>query len=161
VDAIFASNSSAISYLVFPSIERLQPRRTPHFGLGPILENEGTIQGTYEVIDKVFLHQLIKHADIGIIERIMARCCLLFHGSKKRKYAFLSLYMTWLTQTEASSHVLRTAILANSLVNLRGAEDGWFEMDRLNEFFNLQMKTLMATRRTSTQAPDGLFVALP
>lgn len=30
-------------------------------------------------------------------------------------------------------------------------------MDRLNEFFNLQMKTLMATRRTSTQSPDALF----
>lgn len=28
-------------------------------------------------------------------------------------------------------------------------------MDRLNEFFNLQMKTLMATRRTSTQSPDA------
>jgi hypothetical protein len=25
------------------------------------------------------------------------------------------------------------------LVNLRGTEDGWFEMDRLNECFNLQI----------------------
>jgi hypothetical protein len=28
---------------------------------------------------------------------------------------------------------------ANGLVNLRGAEGGWFEMDRLNEFFNLPL----------------------
>ena len=41
-----------------PSIERLPPRKTPHYGLGPILENEGTISGTYSVIDTVFTEQL-------------------------------------------------------------------------------------------------------
>jgi hypothetical protein len=65
--------------------------------------------------------------------------------------------MTWLTQTDTTSRELRTALLANGLVNIRGADDGWFEMDRLNEFFNLQMKDLMVTRRTSTQTPDALF----
>lgn len=103
------------------------------------------------------LKYAIKHADIGIIERIFARCCLLFHGSKKRKYASLSLYMTWLTHTAATSPELRTALLANGLVNLRGANDGWFEMDRLNEFFNLHMKNLMIDRRSSSQSPDQLF----
>lgn len=103
------------------------------------------------------LKYAIKHADIGIIERVFARCCLLFHGSKKKKYAFLSLYMTWLTHTQATTPELRKALLANGLVNLRGADDGWFEMDRLNEFFNLQMKTIMATRRSSTQKPHDLF----
>lgn len=332
VESIFATNQSLITYPEFPTVERLAPRKTPHFGLGPMLENEGTIQGTYQVIDKIFTKQLgfdpavnfsdrlylvygdqktisliqsvkrerqhcrnvygkykwllpipglfhwrtnfidmlydvyggsdtsnasitttllhsqrymgyvqghkspfhhkeevatrafdaritamfydrirgrcsnvndrhavdryiaklsrstflehveairgsifapeaqkpeksaqergpavdhlfvahcrflshmetyksfkyaIKHADIGIIERVFARCCLLFHGSKKKKYAFLSLYMTWLTHTEAVAPELRKALLANGLVNLRGAEDGWFEMDRLNEF---------------------------
>jgi hypothetical protein len=61
----------------------------------------------------------------------------LFHGSDKSKYAFLSLYMTWLTQTNAASKELQDAILANGLVNQRGTNDSWFEMDRLNEFFNL------------------------
>ncbi|KAL4861150.1 hypothetical protein BDV12DRAFT_73472 [Aspergillus spectabilis] len=92
----------------------------------------------------------IKRADIGLIRRVFARCCLLFHGSNKSKYAFLSLYMTWLTQTPAADEQLQHAILAHGLVNLSGAEDSWFEMDRLNEFFNLQMKTLMAIRRTSS-----------
>jgi hypothetical protein len=41
-----------------PSIEHLPPRKTPHYGLGPILENEGTISGTYSVIDIVFTEQL-------------------------------------------------------------------------------------------------------
>ncbi|KAJ5562286.1 hypothetical protein N7461_001047 [Penicillium sp. DV-2018c] len=92
----------------------------------------------------------IKYADIGILRRVFAQCCLLFHGSNKSKYAFLSLYMTWLTQTPATDPELQKAILANGLVNIRGAEDSWFEIDRLNEFFNLEMKTLMATRRTSS-----------
>ena len=99
----------------------------------------------------------IKLGDIGIIQRVFARCCLLFPGSKKSRYAFLSLYMTWLTQTKAADPELQTAILANGLVNLRGTEDGWFEIDRLNEFFNLQMKTLMATRRTSTLDITTMF----
>jgi uncharacterized protein DUF6589 len=99
----------------------------------------------------------IKLGDIGIIQRIFAQCCLLFPGTKKTRYSFLSLYMTWLTQTKAADPELQTAILANGLVNLRGAEDGWFEIDRLNEFFNLHMKTLMATRRTSTQDINTMF----
>jgi hypothetical protein len=79
----------------------------------------------------------IKHADVGLIKRALARCCLLFHGSNKSKYAFLSLYMTWLTQTNAAAKELQDAILANGLVNLHGTNESWFEMDRLNEFFNL------------------------
>jgi hypothetical protein len=101
------------------------------------------------------LKYTIKHADVGLIERVLARCCLLFHGSGQSKYTFLSLYTTWLT--DAADEQLQDAILANGLVNLRGTKDGWFEMDRLNEFFNLQMKNLMATRRTSTIDTTELF----
>ena len=103
------------------------------------------------------LKYAIKHADVGLIKRAITRCCLLFHGSDKSTYAFLSLYMTWLTQTDAATKELQDAILANGLVNLRGTKDGWFEMDRLNEFFNLQMKVLMTTRRTSTIDVTELF----
>ena len=45
-------------WLELPSIERLPPRKTPHYSLGPILENKGTISGTYSVIDIVFTKQL-------------------------------------------------------------------------------------------------------
>ena len=41
-----------------PLIERLPLRKTPYYSLGPILENEGTISGTYSVIDIVFTKQL-------------------------------------------------------------------------------------------------------
>src|SRR5207253_4967520 len=39
----------------------------------------------------------IKHADVGLIKRAIARCCIYFQGSRQSKYAFLSLYMTRLT----------------------------------------------------------------
>lgn len=65
--------------------------------------------------------------------------------------------MTWLTETKAADTELQTAILANGLVNLRHTEDGWFEIDRLNELFNLHMKTLMATRRISTLDITTMF----
>jgi len=47
--------------------------------------------------------------------------------------------------------------LANGLVNLRGTNNGWFKIDRLNEFFNLQMKVLMVIRRTSIIDTAELF----
>ena len=65
----------------------------------------------------------IKLADIGMIRRILPRCCILFCGGNELKYAFLSLYMTWLTHTMAADAELQKAILANGLVNLCGAED--------------------------------------
>jgi hypothetical protein len=111
---------------------------------------------TYKILKKA-----IKYADIGIIQQIFAQSCLLFHGSKKSTYAFLSLYMTWLTHTPATSTELKQAIPANGLVNIRGSEDSWFEIDRLNEFFNLQMKILMVTRRTSTLDITTMFQQMP
>lgn len=103
------------------------------------------------------LKRSIRYADIGLIRRMFARCALIFHGSNKQKYAHLSLYMSWLTQTAAAQSELQDAILANGLVNLRGAQNSWFKIDRLNELFNLQMKLLMATRRTSSLSVTEIF----
>jgi hypothetical protein len=103
------------------------------------------------------LKYAIKIADIGLLRRAFVRCSVLFQGASKKNYAFLSLYMTWLTGTPAADEPLQRAILANGLVNLRGSADSWFEIDRLNEFFSLQMKMIMATRRTSTEDTINLF----
>lgn len=99
----------------------------------------------------------IKIADIGILRQVIARCCILFLGASKQEYSNLSLYMAWLTHTNAAKPELQKAILANGLVNIRGHEDSWFEMDRLNEFFNLQMKDIMLCRRSSSLDPTRLF----
>lgn len=103
------------------------------------------------------LKQAIRLGDIGLIERSIKRYSLLFHGSSQPKYAFLSLYMTWLTRSGAADSELRKAVLADSLVNLRGASDSHFEMDRLNEMLNLEFRSLVALRRTSTTQINDLF----
>ncbi|EED19718.1 hypothetical protein TSTA_029890 [Talaromyces stipitatus ATCC 10500] len=54
--------------------------------------------------------------------------------------------MTWLTGTDAASIELQDAILANNLVNIRGANDSWYEIDRLN----LEMKRIMRTALTAS-----------
>jgi hypothetical protein len=101
--------------------------------------------------------EAIRYGDIGHIRRLYPRFALLFFGGNKIKYGILSLYMTWLTGTGAASPELQEAILANSLVNTRGANDSWYEIDRLNEFLNLEMKRIMVSRRTSTQSLEDLF----
>ena len=57
--------------------------------------------------------------------------------------------MTWLIYTPVADKVLQRAILVNGLVNLCGDSTSWFEINWLNEFFNLNMKTLLATCQTS------------
>ncbi len=63
----------------------------------------------------------IKYADVDHIKRALDQCCLLVHRSSQSKYSFLSLYMTWLTQTDVTEKPLQSAIPANELINLRGA----------------------------------------
>ena len=62
-----------------------------------------------------------------------------------------------LVGTSACDLVLQRAILANSLVNLRGRPDSFFKTDRLNELLNLQLKELLWTRGNSTFGTDELF----
>ena len=78
-----------------PSVECLPPRKTPHYGLGPILENEGTISGTYSIIDIVFTEQLgYNHAkDFGgqlhLVYGDQKMVSLIFTVQKERQEATL------------------------------------------------------------------------
>jgi hypothetical protein len=79
MESIFTeSHRTSTRYPIFPSVERLSPRKTPNFGLGPILENKGTIKGTFQVINKIFLEQLgldtANHFD---------KCIQLVYGDQK------------------------------------------------------------------------------
>lgn len=134
-------------------------RRAQHPAKGTAVDHEHLAHARF--INHVETYKTLKHAikvgDIGLIERLFPRCALLFFGGNKTRYGHLSLYMTWLTQSGAASSELRKALLANGLVNLRGASESWFEMDRLNEFMNLEMRNAMGYRRTSTQDLNELF----
>lgn len=112
-------------------------------------------------IDMMIVYLTLKHAikngDIGLLTRCFARTAVILNGSKKKKYAYLSLYLEWLTRTQATSEPLKKAILGNGLVNITGKGDSWFEIDRFNEFLNLKLKLKMRARRTSTESLDDLF----
>jgi hypothetical protein len=59
VKSIF-SNSNIV-YPAMPAVELLEPRKTDSKTLGPILFNEGTIDGSYEVIESIYKHQFQLH----------------------------------------------------------------------------------------------------
>lgn len=56
INAIFKDQWDA--WPGFPVVDRVPAGSTVHHSLGPILENEGTLDGTYRVIDEIFLDQL-------------------------------------------------------------------------------------------------------
>jgi hypothetical protein len=97
----------------------------------------------------------IKHGDIGLICRAVDRCTVYFHGSGQSNYSCEMLYLQRLLAN--STPELRRAILSNSLVNLQGLSNSWFEMDRLVEFHNGNMKNLFHARRGSTINLEQLF----
>jgi len=105
----------------------------------------------------LLLKYAIKRADIGLLRRAVDRCCIYFHGSAQHKYAYEMLYLHRLISTSAASPELQRAILANGLVNSRGAADGWFETDLLVELHNGTLKKLFKDRRGSAITLDYLF----
>ena len=107
---------------------------------------------TYKV-----LKYAIKHADIGLLKRAIARLCLYFAGSRSNNYASEMMYFWRLIATEACDPVLQRAVLANGLINNRGEPNSFFEADRLNELLNLQLKELLRSRGNSTFGVDSLF----
>ena len=58
---------------------------------------------------------------------------------------------------DASEPSLKRAILVNGLVNLRGQENSWLEIDRHNEHLNLELKELLYARRNGTFDVKALF----
>lgn len=99
----------------------------------------------------------IKHADIGLLKRTIARTCLYFAGAGAKNYTSEMLQFWRLIATDACDPPLQRAILANGLVNNRGKQDSFFEADRLNELLNLELKELLRSRGNSTFGIDSLF----
>ena len=97
----------------------------------------------------------IKHSDIDLICRVFDQCTVYFHGSGQSNYIYKMLYLQCLLVN--STPELQKAILSNSLVNLRGHSNSWFEMDWLVEFHNGDMKILYHARWGSTINLEQLF----
>ncbi|KAI9846753.1 MAG: hypothetical protein M1837_003602 [Sclerophora amabilis] len=67
------------------------------------------------------------------------------------------LYLKRLLSTSATDAALQRAILANSLVNVRGNSNTWYETDRAIELYNSRMKDILRTQHTSSIDLDYLF----
>ncbi|KAH8751037.1 hypothetical protein F5883DRAFT_434467 [Diaporthe sp. PMI_573] len=98
----------------------------------------------------LLLKYAVKHADLGLLRRAIARSCVYFHASGQHKYAYEMLYLQRLISTDAAAPELQRAILANGLVNPTGVHDSWYETDRLVEFHNGTLKTIFNDRRGSS-----------
>jgi hypothetical protein len=105
----------------------------------------------------LLLKYSIKHADIGLLRRAIERCCVYFQGSGQSKYAYEMLYLQRLTSTRAASTRLQRAILANGLVNRQGKTDSWYETDRLVEFHNGTLRSLLNAKVGSSLTLDYLL----
>ena len=77
---------------------------------------------TYKV-----LKYAIKHADIGLLKRIIACLCLYFAGLKSNNYISKIMYFWRLVATEVYNLVLQQAILVNGLINNRGELNSFFK----------------------------------
>jgi uncharacterized protein DUF6589 len=86
------------------------------------------------------LKYAIKRADVGLLQRLLPRFLLYFHGSGATNYA---------------REMLKRAILVNGLVNLRGQEDSWLEIDRHNEHLNLELKEILYACHTGNGGSAG------
>lgn len=137
-----------------------------------IREDVFTYSAREDAIDEVFRNHVrflqdmevyltlkfaIKCADIGLVQGIIIRSCMLFAGSGKMNYANLCLYMSHLLVSGAATPELRRAFLSSMLVNCRGEEDSWFETDRLNEHHNLLLRLLISGRRRTSADAMALF----
>lgn len=131
VPVVFLQHVRAIRETVYIPTESVNP------------VDEITVHGRFLRDMKTYLSfkRAMKYAIMEIMCRMYERMFLISRGGRRAKYTQLYLYMVWLTRSGAADTDLARAAIANTLVNLRGTSDGWFEIDRLNEFSYLKMKT--------------------
>ena len=102
------------------------------------------------VFPYLLLRDGIKYGDIGLLRIAIPYICLLYQASDHPRYKNEMLYLTRLISPKgACTAPLRTAILANSLVNKRNLRDSYFEKDLELEHHNKHLKESSTHSRTS------------
>ena len=99
----------------------------------------------------------IRHADVGLIERMIDRLGSDFLSSGQNNYAAEVIRLVWLFRSGAASPALKKAILSNSLVNERGLPNLWYPADQKNELLNRDLKNELYDRRNSAFDVKVLF----
>ena len=105
----------------------------------------------------LLLKYAISSGDIGFLPHAIARAAVLFHDCRKFNYQTETLFIFWVTSTDASLDELKRAILANSLVNIQGKENKFIPLDLHLELHNGYMKKVMRDRQTSLIDIERLF----
>ncbi|MCJ1356189.1 MAG: hypothetical protein MMC33_006183 [Icmadophila ericetorum] len=105
------------------------------------------------------LRYAIKHADIGLLRHALLNTAVVFQAAAAGtpKYAHALLYTLHLVATPAPTLDLQNCILESGLVNLGGAEDTNFELDRLLELLNNSLKVFQQERSYYSKNSDTLL----
>lgn len=105
------------------------------------------------------LRYAIKHADIGLLRLALRHSAVIFQAAAAGtpKYARALFHTLHLVDSPAADIQLQEFILANSLVNLRGAADSNFELDRLLELLNNSLKAFQQERSYFSKYSDDLL----
>lgn len=96
------------------------------------------------------LKTAIKHGDVGMLRRLVPRLSAMFFGAGQYKYGHEMLHLNWLLSDAVSAPHIQRAILAGSLVNLKGLPNTWKPIDLAMEHINYFYKEDMKLRKNST-----------
>jgi hypothetical protein len=105
----------------------------------------------------LILKYVIFRKNIDLFSRMFAQVILLFHESKRFNYQMKTLYMFWLTNTNACIENLRKTILVNFLMNIQKKKNKFFLVDLHLKFLNEYVKKIMKNRRISFMNLEYLF----
>ncbi len=118
-------------------------------------------------VQQIETYSLLKYVifrdDIDFLFRMFARVILLFHESKKFNHQMKTLYMFWLTNTNACIDDLKKVILVNSLMNIQEKKNKFFFVDLHLKLLNEYVKKIMKNKRVSSfqfVAPDAQYASV-
>ena len=105
------------------------------------------------------LKHAIETADIGLLRHVLRKVTIIFQAKVggTPNYGQALLRMLHATDSPAATVVLQDAILANSLVNLKGLKNSSFPTDKLLELLNLNLKTFQRERSQFSKNSDELL----
>ena len=103
------------------------------------------------------LKYIIKNTNIGLLQQIILKCCIYFHGLNTIKYRYKMLYLQRHLLTDTCKPPLKWAIFINGLINLCRQADSWMEINRYNKHLNLELKTLLNIQQNSIFSVNTLF----
>jgi hypothetical protein len=102
------------------------------------------------------VHHATKHADIGMLRRLVDPLIVYFFGASQHNYGREMLYYRWLL-SPVNTPELQHAILASGIVNWQGSHSSNKAIDRGQEHLNMSIATSFRSYKNSTHDLDIIF----